>query len=277
MVGRLRCARVGDVRRFTEKKVCRVGDGTTPALATSIVISCENESSRQPAIGKPSSARWHSRASAFLNVFANANSKTRRNSFHHNHRTISRKRPADSDNCVVALKAHQPQMISVSRVSIANRSSATPSPSERPRGCSTTGRPHDVRDKSFIGICVRISARCYPEKPAIEKRSIHERFGTTRTCDRLQGTVRNEDRARGTLDQCGVHLSVRSGRSPDGYEVYVVEDCCGDVSPLAHDHAMKRLWNVYPYTVGAKPIQRLSCSQSSKFQATGRKDTYGAS
>src|SRR5260370_24029659 len=26
----------------------------------------------------------------------------------------------------------------------------------------------------------------------------------------------------------------------DGYEAYVVEDCCGDVSPLAHDNAMKR-------------------------------------
>jgi len=26
----------------------------------------------------------------------------------------------------------------------------------------------------------------------------------------------------------------------DGYEVYVVEDCCGDVSQLAHDNAMKR-------------------------------------
>src|SRR6266851_2185273 len=27
----------------------------------------------------------------------------------------------------------------------------------------------------------------------------------------------------------------------DGYEVYVVEDCCGDVSQLAHDNAMKRV------------------------------------
>ena len=27
----------------------------------------------------------------------------------------------------------------------------------------------------------------------------------------------------------------------DGYDVYVVEDCCGDVSQLAHDNAMKRV------------------------------------
>jgi len=27
----------------------------------------------------------------------------------------------------------------------------------------------------------------------------------------------------------------------DGYEIYVAEDCCGDVSQLAHDNAMRRL------------------------------------
>ena len=39
----------------------------------------------------------------------------------------------------------------------------------------------------------------------------------------------------------------------DGYEVYVVEDCCGDVSVLAHDNAMKRI-----VQAGAKPVTALS-------------------
>jgi len=39
----------------------------------------------------------------------------------------------------------------------------------------------------------------------------------------------------------------------DGYEVYVVEDCCGDVSALAHDNAMKRV-----VQAGAKPVTALS-------------------
>ncbi len=39
----------------------------------------------------------------------------------------------------------------------------------------------------------------------------------------------------------------------DGYEVYVVEDCCGDVSALAHDNAMKRV-----IQAGAKPVTALS-------------------
>lgn len=39
----------------------------------------------------------------------------------------------------------------------------------------------------------------------------------------------------------------------DGYEVYVVEDCCGDISQLAHDNAMKRV-----IQAGAKPVTSLS-------------------
>jgi nicotinamidase-related amidase len=39
----------------------------------------------------------------------------------------------------------------------------------------------------------------------------------------------------------------------DGYEIYVVEDCCGDVSQLAHDNAMKRV-----VQAGAKPVTSLS-------------------
>lgn len=39
----------------------------------------------------------------------------------------------------------------------------------------------------------------------------------------------------------------------DGYEVFVVEDCCGDVTQLAHDNAMKRV-----VQAGAKPVTALS-------------------
>lgn len=39
----------------------------------------------------------------------------------------------------------------------------------------------------------------------------------------------------------------------DGYDVYVVEDCCGDVSQLSHDNAMKRV-----IQAGAKPVTALS-------------------
>ena len=39
----------------------------------------------------------------------------------------------------------------------------------------------------------------------------------------------------------------------DGYEVYVVEDCCGDVSQLSHENAMQRV-----VQAGAKPVTALS-------------------
>jgi len=39
----------------------------------------------------------------------------------------------------------------------------------------------------------------------------------------------------------------------DGYEVYVVEDCCGDISPLAHENAMQRMLQA-----GARPVTALS-------------------
>ena len=38
-----------------------------------------------------------------------------------------------------------------------------------------------------------------------------------------------------------------------GYNIYVVEDCCGDVSQLAHENAMKRV-----VQAGAKPVTSLS-------------------
>jgi nicotinamidase-related amidase len=56
----------------------------------------------------------------------------------------------------------------------------------------------------------------------------------------------------------------------DGYEVYVVEDCCGDVSQLAHDNAMKRV-----VQAGAKPVTALSVMLEWQ-RDWAQKDTYDA-
>jgi nicotinamidase-related amidase len=56
----------------------------------------------------------------------------------------------------------------------------------------------------------------------------------------------------------------------DGYEVYVVEDCCGDVSQLAHDNAMKRV-----IQAGAKPVTALSVMLEWQ-RDWAQKDTYDA-
>jgi nicotinamidase-related amidase len=56
----------------------------------------------------------------------------------------------------------------------------------------------------------------------------------------------------------------------DGFEIYVVEDCCGDVSQLAHDNAMKRV-----VQAGAKPVTSLSVLLEWQ-RDWAAKDTYDA-
>jgi nicotinamidase-related amidase len=56
----------------------------------------------------------------------------------------------------------------------------------------------------------------------------------------------------------------------DGYEVYVVEDCCGDVSVLSHENAMKRV-----IQAGAKPVTALSTMLEWQ-RDWAHKDTYNA-
>jgi nicotinamidase-related amidase len=56
----------------------------------------------------------------------------------------------------------------------------------------------------------------------------------------------------------------------DGYEVYIVEDCCGDVSALAHDNAMKRC-----VQAGAKPVTALSVLLEWQ-RDWAHRDTYAA-
>lgn len=56
----------------------------------------------------------------------------------------------------------------------------------------------------------------------------------------------------------------------DGYEVYVVEDCCGDVSALSHENAMKRV-----IQAGAKPVTALSTMLEWQ-RDWAHKDTYNA-
>jgi len=56
----------------------------------------------------------------------------------------------------------------------------------------------------------------------------------------------------------------------DGYEIYVVEDCCGDVSQLSHDNAMKRV-----IQAGAKPVTALSVMLEWQ-RDWANKDTYDA-
>lgn len=56
----------------------------------------------------------------------------------------------------------------------------------------------------------------------------------------------------------------------DGYEIYIAEDCCGDVSQLAHDNAMRRV-----IQAGAKPVTALSTLLEWQ-RDWAQRDTYDA-
>ena len=56
----------------------------------------------------------------------------------------------------------------------------------------------------------------------------------------------------------------------DGYEIYVAEDCCGDVSQLAHENAMRRV-----IQAGAKPFTALSTMLEWQ-RDWAQRDTYDA-
>ena len=56
----------------------------------------------------------------------------------------------------------------------------------------------------------------------------------------------------------------------DGYDIYVAEDCCGDVSQLNHDNAMRRM-----IQAGAKPVTALSTLLEWQ-RDWAQRDTYDA-
>jgi len=56
----------------------------------------------------------------------------------------------------------------------------------------------------------------------------------------------------------------------DGFEIYVAEDCCGDVSQLNHDNAMRRM-----IQAGAKPVTALSTLLEWQ-RDWAQRDTYDA-
>jgi len=143
---------------------------------------------------------------------------------------LSEKGLLTPDNCVVALIDHQGQMLfgtsNFDRQGIINNTVAF---SKAARVFDVPVVLTTVETKSFSGnMWPQIRAVFLHQEP-IEKIVLAGLW--TETCVALP-TIQ------------AIH---------DGYEVYVLEDCCGDVSQLAHENAMKRV-----VQAGAKPVTSLS-------------------
>jgi nicotinamidase-related amidase len=156
------------------------------------------------------------------------------------------------DNCVVALIDHQPQMLfgvsSFDRQSIINNTVALAKASrvfDLPVVLST------VETKSFSGNLWPQIKAVFPRSVPIERSSMNA-WDDKNFVAAIEKTGRKKIVLAGLWTETCVALPTVQAIH-DGYEVYVVEDCCGDVNQLAHDNAMRRV-----VQAGAKPVTALS-------------------
>jgi nicotinamidase-related amidase len=108
-----------------------------------------------------------------------------------------------------------------------------------------------VETKSFSGnIWPQIQA-VFPQQEPIERSSMNS-WDDPKFVAAVERTGRKKIVLSGLWTETCVALATIQAMY-DNYEVYVVEDCCGDVSQLAHENAMKRV-----IQAGAKPVTALS-------------------
>lgn len=168
---------------------------------------------------------------------------------------LSEKGLLTPDNCVVAMIDLQPQMIfgvgmngEFDRHSIINRNVAL-AKATRVFGVPTI--LSSVETQGFSGhTWPQVLAALGHPKP-IERTTMNS-WDDTNFVGAIQKTGRKKIVLTGLWTETCVALPTIQAIH-DGYEVYVVEDCCGDISQLAHENAMKRV-----IQAGAKPVSSLS-------------------
>jgi nicotinamidase-related amidase len=182
---------------------------------------------------------------------------------------LSEKGLLTPDNCVVAFIDHQPQMLfgvsNFDRQSIINNTVALAKASrvfDVPVVLTT------VETNSFSGQMWPQLRAVFPGQEPIERSSMNS-WDDKNFVAAIEKTGRKKIVLAGLWTEvCVAFPSVQAIR--DGYEVYVAEDCCGDVSQLNHENAMKRV-----IQAGAKPVTALSTMLEWQRDWANR-DTYDA-
>ena len=173
------------------------------------------------------------------------------------------------DNCAITFIDLQPQMLfgvaNFDRQSIINNNVALAKAAkvfDVPVVLST------VETKSFSGNMWPQMHAVFPKQTPIERTSMNS-WDDDNFVAAIKKTGRKKIVLSGLWTETCVALPTVQAIH-DGYEVYVVEDCCGDVSQLAHDNAMKRV-----IQAGAKPVTALSVMLEWQRDWAAR-DTYDA-
>jgi nicotinamidase-related amidase len=156
------------------------------------------------------------------------------------------------ENCVVAIIDLQPQMLfgvaNFDRQTIINNNVALLKAAkvfDVPVVLST------VETKSFSGNMWPQIQSVFPNQTPIERSSMNS-WDDKNFVAAIEKSGKKKIVLSGLWTETCVALPTVQAIH-DKYEVYVVEDCCGDVSQLAHDNAMKRV-----IQAGAKPVTALS-------------------
>jgi nicotinamidase-related amidase len=155
-------------------------------------------------------------------------------------------------NCVLTLIDLQPQMLfgvsNFDRQSIINNNVAL---SKAARVFGVPVVLSTVETKSFSGNMWPQIQAIFPDQTPIERSSMNSWDDANFVAAIKQSGKKKIVLAGLWTETCVALPTIQAIH--DGYEVYVVEDCCGDVSQLAHDNAMKRV-----IQAGAKPVTALS-------------------
>jgi nicotinamidase-related amidase len=173
------------------------------------------------------------------------------------------------DNCVVAIIDLQPQMLfgvaSHDRQSIINNNLVLA------KAARVFGVPvvlSTVETKAFSGNMWPQIQAVFPSQAAVERSTMNS-WDDKNFVAAIEKTGRRKIVLSGLWTETCVALPTIQAMH-DGYEIYVAEDCCGDVSELAHDNAMKRV-----IQAGARPVTALSVMLEWQRDWAAR-DTYDA-
>jgi len=173
------------------------------------------------------------------------------------------------DNCVVTIIDLQPQMLfgvgNFDRQTIINNNVAL---CKAARVFDVPVVLSTVETKGFSGNMWPQIQAVFPKQTPIERTSMNS-WDDQNFVAAVQKSGRKKIVLSGLWTETCVALPTIQAIH-DGYEVYVVEDCCGDVNQLAHDNAMKRV-----VQAGAKPVTALSVMLEWQ-RDWAHKDTYDA-
>jgi nicotinamidase-related amidase len=165
---------------------------------------------------------------------------------------LSEKGLLTPDNCMVALIDLQPQMLfcvsNFDRQAVINSNVAI---SKATRIFDVPVILSTVETKGYAGnIWPQIQA-IFPGRVPIERTTMNS-WDDKNFVAAIEKTGKKKIVLAGLWTETCVALPTIQAIH-DGYEIYVLEDCCGDVSALAHDNAMRRV-----VQAGAKPVTSLS-------------------